>query len=235
MHEEALLRKCNLLDAGLTEYGRCLELQRELVRLRQEGRIFDTLLLTEHYPVITFGRSYKGEAPSLKYPVFSVERGGEGTFHAPGQLVAYPILNLIENRTGVRTLVLSLLESAAEALCLEGLNAEARLDPVGVWASGKKVGSAGLAVKRWVSFHGIALNINNSMDGFNLINPCGLSSGVMASASSLLGRKVDMDALKQNFVDAFMRRFSFLPVYNSELIKQTQHSGTREADAVQMR
>jgi lipoate-protein ligase B len=204
-----LLRKCNLIDLGLTEYGRCLEIQHELVRLRQEGRIFDTLILTEHEPVITFGRAYSDRAPELPYRVFYVERGGEGTYHAPGQMVAYPVLNLNENAIGPRTLVLSLLNSAAEALADVGITAEGLLNPVGLWVSGKKIGSVGLAVKQWVSYHGIAVNLNNDMKGFSVINPCGLHASVMTSASELLGHTVDMNRFKRKFVDAFMRRFRF--------------------------
>ncbi|MEM3851889.1 MAG: lipoyl(octanoyl) transferase LipB [Methanomassiliicoccales archaeon] len=213
-------RRCNVFDAGLMEYGECLELQHSLLSLRQDHRICDTLIITEHPPVYTFGRSFEGKPPELPYPSHIVERGGEGTFHCPGQRVAYPIMDIMENGVGVRTLVLTLLSSASDALKAEGIAAEPKLDPVGLWVGGKKIASVGLAIKRWVSFHGIAVNLNNGLDGFAYIQPCGLSSTVMTSASQLLGRKVDTGRFVNNFVSSFMSRFGFDAYLLSEKEKE---------------
>lgn len=202
-------RRCNLVDLGRTDYGGCLRIQRELLGLRQNSMICDTLILTEHDPVITFGRGYREEPPPLPVPVFQIERGGEGTYHGPGQMVAYPILNLTENRIGVRRLVSGVLEAAVYALGRQGITSEKRFDPVGVWVGEKKIASLGLAVKRWVSFHGVAININNSLDGFAYINPCGMSSSTITSAAKLLGRQVDMKEVKRDFTHSFMESFGF--------------------------
>lgn len=208
---EAIERKCNLVDLGRTDYGSCLKIQRELLQLRQNSAICDTLILTEHEPVITFGRGYREEPPALPVPVYQIERGGEGTYHGPGQMVAYPILNLTENRIGVRRLVSGVLDAVVYALGRQGIASEKRFEPVGVWVGEKKIASLGLAVKRWVCFHGVAVNINNSIDGFAYIRPCGMSSSMITSAKKLLGREIDIESVKRDFTSAFMESFSFRP------------------------
>lgn len=180
-----------------------------MLQLRQSSRICDSLLLTEHEPVITFGRGYREEIQELPVPAFQIERGGEGTFHGPGQLVAYPIINITENNIGIRTLVSRILNAVAYALGRQGIESEAKFDPVGVWTGGKKIASLGIAVKRWVTFHGVAVNLNNSLDGFSYINPCGMSSSTITSAKKVLGRDVDMGAVRTDFVRAFMAEFNF--------------------------
>lgn len=210
---ETVSRRCNVIDLGRTEYGHCLRLQHALLQLRQNSMICDTLLLTEHDPVVTFGRGFRGELPSLPVPAFQIERGGEGTYHAPGQLVAYPILNLMENDIGIRTLVSRVLGAAVTALREQGISSEARFEPVGVWAGEKKIASLGIAVKRWVTFHGVAVNLNNSLEGFHYISPCGMSPSMITSAHQLLGREVDFNAVSEEFVDAFMNVFGFAAEY----------------------
>ncbi len=209
--EAGLTRRCNVVDLGLTNYGDCLELQRALLLLRQNSTVCDTLLLTEHNPVITFGRGYRDETPQLPIPVYHVERGGEGTYHGPGQIVAYPVMNLTENGVGVRTLVSKVLNAAVYALSIQGITSEARFEPVGVWAGDRKIASLGIAVKRWVSFHGIAINVNNTLDGFAYIQPCGMNASTITSAKKLLGRDIDISMMKEDFVSDFMREFSFEP------------------------
>ena len=208
-YAEHISRRCNVLDLGLTDYGKCLEVQRKLLVMRQNSEICDSLILTEHNPVITFGRGYRDALPDLPVPVFQIERGGEGTYHCPGQLVAYPILNIYENGTGIRTLVSRVMGAAVSALRRLGIESEGRFDPVGVWVGGKKIASLGIAVKRWVTFHGIAINLNNELDGFEYINPCGMSASTMTSAKRILGRRVDFDEFRHDFVSAFMESFDF--------------------------
>ena len=208
---EKFRRKCNVLNIGLTDYAYALNLQRRLLVLRQNSSIYDTLVVTEHTPVITFGRGYRDELPELSVPVFSIERGGEGTYHGPGQLVAYPIINLTENGIGVRRLVQGMLRSGVAALSATGIDAEARLDPVGIWIGDRKIASLGIAVKRWVSFHGLAINLNNDLDGFALINPCGMSASTITSAKKVLGHSVDFTSVQQALIDAFMKEFDLQP------------------------
>jgi lipoate-protein ligase B len=217
-------QSCNVLRLGLTDYGKCLDIQRLLLLKRQQSLVCDTLIVTEHNPVITFGRNFSGPLPALPVPVFSIERGGEGTYHSPGQLVAYPIINLNENLVGIRTLVKRIQQAAVSALAAAGISAEGRLDPVGVWVGNRKIASIGIAVKRWVSFHGIAININNELSGFELIKPCGLDPSVMTSASRLLGHDADFGAVREAFIRVFLKEFNF--------VERTADAGLlNEADA----
>jgi len=208
---EKFQRRCNVLSIGLTDYESALKLQRKLLSLRQNSEVYDTLIVTEHPPVITFGRGFRNELPVLPVPVYSIERGGEGTYHAPGQLVAYPIISLAENRIGVRALVNHVLGAGVSALAAAGIDAEARLEPVGLWVGDRKIASLGIAVKRWVSFHGIAINLNNELDGFAMINPCGMSASTITSAKKILGHEVDFAAVQRKFIDAFMKEFDLSP------------------------
>jgi lipoate-protein ligase B len=181
-----------LLDLGRRRYGEVLELQRQLCRQRMSGELADDLLLlVEHEPVVTLGRGTR--ASSLPVPaaglaargfeVFDVERGGDVTLHAPGQLVGYPILDL----TGWRRDLHWYLRQLEEVLIrgLETVGSPAGRDPgrTGVWTGGRKIASIGIHVKQWVTFHGFALNITTDLSHFDLIVPCGLTGVTMTSVA----------------------------------------------------
>ena len=181
-----------LLDLGRRRYGEVLELQRQLCRQRMSGELADDLLLlVEHEPVVTLGRGTR--ATSLPVPaaglaargfeVFDVERGGDVTLHAPGQLVGYPILDL----TGWRRDLHWYLRQLEEVLIrgLETVEVSAGRDPgrTGVWTGGRKIASIGIHVKQWVTFHGFALNVTTDLSHFDLIVPCGLTGVTMTSVA----------------------------------------------------
>ena len=177
---------------GRAEYGRALELQRELWRLRVEGRIPDTLVLLEHEPVITLGRSAKAsnllvseaELARRGVALHRIERGGDVTFHGPGQLVGYPVFKLESGIAGVRWFVERV--EAALVAALAGLGVKAGLRPghIGVWCGERKIASIGIAVKHRVTFHGFALNVAVDLEFFRLMNPCGMPDVVMTSVSA---------------------------------------------------
>lgn len=165
---------------GRTRYEDAYRLQQELVESRIEDRIPDTLVLTEHYPVITIGRGAKrGDVEGVHLPVFEIERGGEATWHGPGQVVAYPILKLAEGRRDLHRYLRDLEEVVIRLLA--ELEVEGRREPglTGVWIGDKKVCSIGVAVRRWVTFHGLALNVLNDPAAFLGFSPCGLDAKVM--------------------------------------------------------
>ncbi len=165
---------------GRTKYEDAYALQQELVAQRVEGKIPDTLVLTEHEPVITLGRGSKREdVAGVQLPVFEIERGGEATWHGPGQVVAYPILLLSESRRDLHRYMRDLEEVVLRVLA--EFHVEGRREPgkTGVWIGEKKVCSIGVAVRRWVTFHGLALNVHNDPAGFLGFNPCGLDPNVM--------------------------------------------------------
>ena len=178
-----------LLSLGRVEYGRALELQRELWRLRVEDKIPDTLVLLEHEPVITLGRSAKasnlliGETELARRGValHRVERGGDVTFHGPGQLVGYPVFKLQTGIAGVRWFVERLEAALVTALAALGVKAGLRPGHIGVWCEERKIASIGIAVKRRVTFHGFALNVAVDLAFFRLMNPCGMPDVVMTS------------------------------------------------------
>ena len=165
---------------GRTNYADCLELQRELAAKRADGEIGDVLILTEHDPVVTVGRGAKAaELGELSVPIVEIERGGEATYHGPGQLVAYPILALDGDRRDLHRYMRDLEEVVIGVLGEFGLEGERREGMTGVWVAGGKICSIGVAVRRWISFHGLAVNLHTDLAAFQTFRPCGLDPGVM--------------------------------------------------------
>ena len=173
-----------VLDLGRMEYGDCLALQCRLRDERIAGQGEDTLILVEHPPVATLGRRGEpGEVFDATLPVFSIERGGRATYHGPGQLVIYPVVHLGEGNRDVRAWVQCLEGLVIRMLAEFGIEAHVRPEHPGVWtvATGRKVASIGIAIQHWVSFHGIAVNVDVDLREFERIDPCGLGAAVMTS------------------------------------------------------
>ena len=187
-----------LIDLGRIEYGRGLELQRELAAKRARGEIPDSLVLLEHEHVITLGR--KTTPINFKpqdIPVFQVERGGDATYHGPGQLVGYPIILLEDHdvRRHVRNIEEALIHTARR-FGVEGGRLEGH---PGIWVQGKKLASIGVAVTNWVTYHGFALNVNNDLSYFELIRPCGLDPSTMTSMQRITGTTIPLEEVKGTF------------------------------------
>ncbi|MDA4124388.1 MAG: lipoyl(octanoyl) transferase LipB [Thaumarchaeota archaeon] len=191
-----------LLDLGRMEYGSALDLQRRLAAMRASGDIPDVLMLVEHDHVITLGRkttpeNFKPQA----VPVFRVERGGDATYHGPGQLVGYPIMRLEDHdvRRHVRTLEGALIKAVGRF----GVEGERLEGHPGVWVGGRKLASIGVAVTNWVTYHGFALNVNTDMSYFELIRPCGLDPTTMTSMEKVIGKRADYAAVKEAVASEF--------------------------------
>lgn len=194
---------------GLKEYTQVWELQKSLVLARLEGEIPDTLLLVEHLPVYTRGLSSKAPVPYfLPHPLRSVERGGDLTYHGPGQLVGYPILHLGELGLRARTYLRSLEAVLIEALRPLGLEAQTLRGFTGIWCQGRKLASIGIAVKDQVAYHGFALNVSVDLEPFRAIHPCNLEPEQIGSVESLLGRPVDSTSVLRHVADSFLTYFS---------------------------
>jgi len=179
-------------DLGLKDYVEVWNLQRRLVFERGQGDAPDTVLLCQHPPVYTIGRSSKQPIPAdLPHPVHKVERGGDLTYHGPGQLVGYPILKLTDHGLRPRSYLHALEAVLAEAIRPFGVEAETVKGFTGLWVGRKKLASIGVAVRGGVAYHGFALNVNNSLAPFRLIHPCRLESDVMTSMHQVLRRPVD--------------------------------------------
>lgn len=184
---------------GMVPFQEAWDLQRRLVAARQAGQIPDTLILLEHRPVVTIGRS--GDRGHLLVShellrqrgveVYDIERGGSVTYHGPGQLVAYPILDLRALDEDVVRFMRALEESIIRAVADFGLTAQRLRGYPGVWVGEAKIAAVGVAVKRRVTMHGMALNVSNDLTPFAWINPCGLGRPV-TSLSRELGREVEV-------------------------------------------
>jgi len=191
-----------LIDLGLRPYEEVLQIQRDLVAARQADAIADTLLLVEHPDVITLGRSARREnilTPG-DIPVLDIERGGDVTFHGPGQLVAYPIFFLREEERDLHRYLRGLEEAVIRTLADFALPGARRPGKTGVWTADeavpRKLASIGIAVRRWVTLHGLALNVNTDLRRFAAVSPCGFDSSVMTSMERELGHEVSLAAAK---------------------------------------
>ena len=202
---------------GRVPYAEALELQRSIARDRISGAISqDVLLLMEHPPVITLGRSSKEKnltaspefLESRGVELFEVERGGDVTFHGPGQLVGYPIIDLKRHRQDLHWYLRSIEQALINALADYGIPGERNTSYTGVWTRGKKIASIGVHARDWVTWHGFALNVTTELSYFNLIVPCGIDGVVMTSIARELGveevsaRDVT-DRVTAKFADAF--------------------------------
>jgi lipoyl(octanoyl) transferase len=177
-------------DLGLVPYGEALERQRLLADDRIAGRLpHDTLLLLEHPPVVTLGRGTKNTSLPMDpealrrrgIDVFEIERGGDVTYHGPGQLVGYPIFDLTQHRQDLHWFLRQLEEALIVALGTLGIPGERRAGFTGVWTAGRKIASIGIHVRQWVTWHGFALNVTTDLAAFDLIVPCGIPNVVMTS------------------------------------------------------
>ena len=181
---------------GRVPYGEALELQRSIARDRISGAISqDALLLMEHPPVVTLGRSTKEKnlmaspefLQSRGVELFEVERGGDVTFHGPGQLVGYPIIDLKRHRQDLHWYLRSIEQALIDSLADYGIPGERNTSYTGVWTRGKKIASIGVHARDWVTWHGFALNVTTELSYFNLIVPCGIDGVVMTSIARELG------------------------------------------------
>jgi lipoate-protein ligase B len=210
---------------GIVPYEVALKLQQGLMQARAEGRIGDVILLLQHPSVFTVGR-FRGREDIIVPPetlaregiaVFHTNRGGGITYHGPGQLVGYPIVNLKENGLGVREYIRKLEAAIIKLLLALDIQGYRPAGYPGVWASGKKVCSIGIHVSRNITTHGFALNVTNDLRYFaEYIRPCGLQGQVMTSISELLGHRVEMETIIEKLLPAFSETFCLSCVQESD-------------------
>ena len=203
-------RVVEVVQAGLVPYAEALEWQRSLAQARIERRVpHDVLLLLDHPPVVTLGRG--SHAAHLLRPegveVFDVERGGDVTFHGPGQLVGYPILDLTDYKRDLHWYLRTLEEALIDALAILGIPAERNQGNTGVWTRGRKIASIGIHVKQWVTWHGFALNVTTDLASFDRVVPCGIPGVVMTSIEREGGRGPGDGSLWDETVTAVVRGF----------------------------
>ena len=197
-------RGMTVRQLGILEYNEALDLQRQLVDDRVRGLIADTLLLLEHPHVVTRGAGHNGRTlGNNPHPLYDVDRGGDITYHGPGQLVGYPIVHLkgrdLTIGAHLRTIEAALIRSLADF----GIKGERLKGFTGVWVGGRKIASIGIAVRAWVAYHGFALNVATDLSQFNGIHPCGLEPGQMTSMERVLGSPPLAKAVRAGVAAAF--------------------------------
>jgi len=234
----ATKKTCSLIDLGLVPYDESLMLQRRLATLRVDDRLGDVLLLVEHPPVITLGRA--GRMAHLRVPepsltalgieFFEVERGGDMTYHGPGQLVGYPILNLVEHGRDLHRYLRQLEEVLIMTLSGFGITAGRSLGRTGVWVGDEKIASLGIHVSRWVTRHGFALNVNMDLAPFELIVPCGIQGARTTSMTQELSRPISVREVMAALIERFEVVFwaSLLPTSLPELFRLRSQAGIIE-------
>jgi lipoyl(octanoyl) transferase len=192
-------------DWGLREYRDSLAAMHELVAERRAGRIPDTLVLVEHPPVVTIGvEGDDGGARESGLPVVQVERGGRATYHAPGQLVGYPIFDLAPRGRDVRGFVHEVETAVVDSIAPFGVTGTHVSGRRGVWVQGiRKIASVGIAVEGWVTYHGFALNVDLDLTPFERFRPCGFDGPVMTSLAREAGRSITVEQVKPHVMEAF--------------------------------
>jgi lipoyl(octanoyl) transferase len=232
------MRVCELRNLHLVTYENGMRLQQKLVELRQEEAIPDQLLLLEHPPVITLGRG--GDVRNLLAPAatlasegvrfYETTRGGDITYHGPGQLVGYPIVHLGEGNRDVRKYVTKLEEVLIRTAAEYGITAGRTEGKRGIWAGNDKIAAIGVRIARWVTSHGFALNVTTNLDHFRLITPCGLQGSGVTSIAHLAGRDIAIDDVRAIVAAKFAEVFEREIVARSEglrLVKVVVHDGER--------
>ena len=200
------MTECRWRFAGRLPYGEALALQKETVRRRVAKEIPDTLILVEHPPVITLGKMSKREhliGSRADVEVVETPRGGDVTYHGPGQIVGYPILDLTALNTDLKKYLFKLEEVMIRAVARYGVTAGRQEGMTGAWVGDRKIGAIGVRVERWVTSHGFALNANTDLGGFDLIIPCGLHGKGVTSIAREIGRDVDLDDLRRSVAEIF--------------------------------
>ncbi len=213
-----------ILDWGCLPYGEAFERQLALVEDRIAGLSSDRLVLVEHPHVITIGRSgglkdlhvSKEGLHRRGVELYQVDRGGMATFHGPGQLVAYPIIKL--QQKDLHQYLHTLLQTVAAVLRNYGLKPELKEGRPGIWVGSSKIASVGIAVRKWVAYHGIALNVNADLKAFHWIVPCGHPGETIASMEQELGKSIDLEEVKQYFTKEFRKSFK----YTEESVENTK-------------
>ena len=209
-------RTLDVRRLGLVPYGEALDLQKGLVEERRAGRVPDLLMLLQHPPVITLGvrrdsRSHitasEGQLAMHGVEVHEAGRGGDVTYHGPGQIVGYPILDLRPDRCDVHRYVRD-LEEVMIRVCADYGIAAHRVDGLtGAWVGTAKIGAIGVRISRWITSHGFAFNVNTRLEDFQLIVPCGIADRGVTSLRELVGKEVSIEDVEERFIRRFAEVF----------------------------
>ncbi|MCM8780373.1 MAG: lipoyl(octanoyl) transferase LipB [Candidatus Omnitrophica bacterium] len=205
-----------VFDLGLVDFKHAWQFQKEIFQVVKENHLSSALILCCHYPVITLGRQAdrrnilvsEEELKKRGIPIYEIERAGDVTYHGPGQINAYPIFNLHYLKKDIHLFLRRLEEVVIELLSDFGIEATRYAGLTGVWVKGFKISSLGIAIRNWISFHGISINIKeDDLRNFSLIRPCGMDIDMVA-LEMILSRRVDMEMIKQKLIFKFKDNFA---------------------------
>jgi len=200
-----------LLKLGIVDYKQTHNLQKQILQDRVDNKCPDTMILLQHNPVITVGRGGDNKniivsqaiLDSYGIKVYEIERGGDVTYHGTGQLTGYPIIDLRNYKKDVHWYLRQLEEAIIKFLSYYDIIGKRVSGRTGVWVGDEKIAAIGVAVKRWVTYHGFALNINPDLSHFKLINPCGITDKEVTSLVKILGFDVEMAEVEDKIISAF--------------------------------
>jgi lipoate-protein ligase B len=218
--------RCDISWLGLIDYDKCYNLQLKLWRARLDEEIPDTILLLEHLPVVTLGQSgnqqnilvSREELAQKGISMFFSDRGGDVTYHGPGQLVAYPIFDLRKRNRDLHQFVYDLEEVILRTLRDFKINGQRDENHPGIWVQQAEIAALGLRIRNWVTMHGLALNVNIDLEHFSLINPCGFSDRKATSMSKLLSGKVPMEEVRIKMLTHFSEVFDMQIVHQPNIL-----------------
>lgn len=216
------MRPLEVRSLGVVPYGEALELQRALVEERRAARVPDVLLLLQHPPVITVGVKADGGRANIVAPrerldelgidVFETGRGGDVTYHGPGQIVGYPVLDLRPDRCDVHRYVRDLEEVMIRVCAAYGIAAGRIPGLTGTWIGHEKIGAIGVRISRWITSHGFAFNVNTDLRHFQLIVPCGIADRGVTSIECATGRQVEVADVEERLIEQFAAVFERDPL-----------------------
>lgn len=215
-------RECQVVYPGLCEYQEAFRLQKQVLGRRIAGKIPDTLIILQHPPVITIGRrgsrnnvlAGQGALGREGIAVYSTDRGGDVTYHGPGQIVAYPVLDLKQHGGDVHRAIGMYEEVIIRLLSCYGLEAGRDTHHPGVWVGGDKICALGIGISNWVTYHGFALNVNTNLEHFGFILPCGIAGRGVTSMARILGGVLDEARVVDQLVSIFGQVFNLEMKYN---------------------
>ena len=209
------MNSLNILDLGLTEYQRALDIQKTLVKERLDNSTSDTLLLLEHPHVVTLGKQTNpNDVLNNSIPIVKIDRGGSATYHGPGQLIGYIIMDLRSKGISVPILISKIHEIIILTLDELDIKAKRKKNDTGVWIDQKKIASIGLSVRNWITYHGFSLNVNTDLERFNTIRPCGYDSQVMTSVNSIKKKEYSKEVIQTKIIRNFSNVFGYNKIQN---------------------
>ena len=212
MNNTLVNTKIDIQDLGKLLYKKTWNYQKELLKKRSNNEINDTLILVEHEPVFTLGKNADENHILQNYPdnikTYHIERGGDVTYHGPGQLVGYPILDLRNYKKSISWYMRSLEQVIIDTLFDYNITANRKKGLTGVWCNNEKIAALGVRVSRWITMHGFSLNIDPNLNHYKNIIPCGIFEHGVTSMSGVLNKTVDYEHVKKTIIKKFLYQFS---------------------------